>query len=242
MLNVVFSLATNRCGCSKISSLFEAVCMYWKSNFSSYDDMKFEVCSDSSVQGSNKLLSLSTDSDTQWSACRKTLLVQHSRFPSSGKRQAKTLLEKLRWVTLGYHYNWDTKVSKEPNETGINLKCHAMNLNFLYLYFLWHHNINLFGLFFLYLFLLFFFLVPFTDVLGQSFHSVPVGAPRALLQDNGCLRVSRVQLRGCDPKLLPIRFVSGNPRGWVGAWSLLASAVAQVREGAVFVCSAGSGY
>ncbi|KAF3844302.1 hypothetical protein F7725_007465 [Dissostichus mawsoni] len=27
----------------------------------------------------------------------------------SGKREPKTLLERLRWVTLGYHYNWDTK-------------------------------------------------------------------------------------------------------------------------------------
>eukprot|EP00062_Callorhinchus_milii_P020103 gi/632975459/ref/XP_007904240.1/ PREDICTED: alkylated DNA repair protein alkB homolog 1 [Callorhinchus milii] len=26
-----------------------------------------------------------------------------------GKREGKSLLEKLRWVTLGYHYNWDTK-------------------------------------------------------------------------------------------------------------------------------------
>ncbi|XP_034015539.1 nucleic acid dioxygenase ALKBH1 [Thalassophryne amazonica] len=31
------------------------------------------------------------------------------RLPRGGKQQAKTLLEKLRWVTLGYHYNWDTK-------------------------------------------------------------------------------------------------------------------------------------
>ncbi|CAB1431418.1 unnamed protein product [Pleuronectes platessa] len=29
--------------------------------------------------------------------------------PPSGKREPKTLLERLRWVTLGYHYNWDTK-------------------------------------------------------------------------------------------------------------------------------------
>ncbi|XP_053489134.1 nucleic acid dioxygenase ALKBH1 [Ictalurus furcatus] len=26
-----------------------------------------------------------------------------------GQREPRTLLEKLRWVTLGYHYNWDTK-------------------------------------------------------------------------------------------------------------------------------------
>jgi len=30
--------------------------------------------------------------------------------PRSGKTQPKTLLDRLRWVTLGYHYNWDTKV------------------------------------------------------------------------------------------------------------------------------------
>ncbi|XP_009907679.2 nucleic acid dioxygenase ALKBH1 [Dryobates pubescens] len=27
----------------------------------------------------------------------------------SSKREPRSLLEKLRWVTLGYHYNWDTK-------------------------------------------------------------------------------------------------------------------------------------
>ncbi|XP_043999632.1 nucleic acid dioxygenase ALKBH1 [Gambusia affinis] len=37
--------------------------------------------------------------------------VQALRTPASVKRQPKTLLERLRWVTLGYHYNWDTKVS-----------------------------------------------------------------------------------------------------------------------------------
>lgn len=31
------------------------------------------------------------------------------------KRREKTLLEKLRWVTLGFHYNWDTKVMKCPS-------------------------------------------------------------------------------------------------------------------------------
>uniref|UniRef100_S4RGI1 AlkB homolog 1, histone H2A dioxygenase n=1 Tax=Petromyzon marinus TaxID=7757 RepID=S4RGI1_PETMA len=32
--------------------------------------------------------------------------------PRAGKspREPRSLLEKLRWVTLGYHYNWDTKV------------------------------------------------------------------------------------------------------------------------------------
>ncbi|XP_072129368.1 nucleic acid dioxygenase ALKBH1 [Mobula birostris] len=31
------------------------------------------------------------------------------RLKCPGKREAKSLLEKLRWVTLGYHYNWETK-------------------------------------------------------------------------------------------------------------------------------------
>ncbi|XP_069576884.1 nucleic acid dioxygenase ALKBH1 [Brachyistius frenatus] len=31
------------------------------------------------------------------------------RRPPGGQRDPKTLLERLRWVTLGYHYNWDTK-------------------------------------------------------------------------------------------------------------------------------------
>lgn len=30
------------------------------------------------------------------------------------KSQPKTLVERLRWVTLGYHYNWDTKVCTAP--------------------------------------------------------------------------------------------------------------------------------
>lgn len=31
------------------------------------------------------------------------------RSPNPKVREAKTPLERLRWVTLGYHYNWDTK-------------------------------------------------------------------------------------------------------------------------------------
>lgn len=34
-----------------------------------------------------------------------------NRSPRSKVREPKTPLERLRWVTLGYHYNWDTKVS-----------------------------------------------------------------------------------------------------------------------------------
>ncbi|XP_029453531.1 nucleic acid dioxygenase ALKBH1 [Rhinatrema bivittatum] len=31
------------------------------------------------------------------------------RCKGSGKREPRSLLEKLRWVTVGYHYNWDSK-------------------------------------------------------------------------------------------------------------------------------------
>ncbi|XP_048456355.1 nucleic acid dioxygenase ALKBH1 [Rhincodon typus] len=39
-----------------------------------------------------------------WEQSREQL-----RLKSFVKREAKSLLEKLRWVTLGYHYNWETK-------------------------------------------------------------------------------------------------------------------------------------
>ena len=34
-------------------------------------------------------------------------------FYNSGTKdmKGKSLMEKLRWVTLGYHHNWDTKVT-----------------------------------------------------------------------------------------------------------------------------------
>ncbi|KAF3830969.1 hypothetical protein GH733_002207 [Mirounga leonina] len=31
------------------------------------------------------------------------------RYKEANKRRPRSLLEKLRWVTLGYHYNWDSK-------------------------------------------------------------------------------------------------------------------------------------
>ncbi|KAM7163875.1 nucleic acid dioxygenase ALKBH1 [Macrochelys suwanniensis] len=34
---------------------------------------------------------------------------EHLRSKGSSKREPRSLLEKLRWVTLGYHYNWDSK-------------------------------------------------------------------------------------------------------------------------------------
>jgi len=30
---------------------------------------------------------------------------------SRDAEKGKTLLQKLRWATLGYHHNWDTKVN-----------------------------------------------------------------------------------------------------------------------------------
>uniref|UniRef100_UPI00398F172B nucleic acid dioxygenase ALKBH1 isoform X1 n=1 Tax=Pristiophorus japonicus TaxID=55135 RepID=UPI00398F172B len=39
-----------------------------------------------------------------WEQSREQL-----RLKAPDKREAKSLLEKLRWVTLGYHYNWETK-------------------------------------------------------------------------------------------------------------------------------------
>jgi len=36
--------------------------------------------------------------------------VYYCRRKGCGKREAKSLLEKLRWVTLGYHYDWNSKV------------------------------------------------------------------------------------------------------------------------------------
>ncbi|XP_020775469.2 nucleic acid dioxygenase ALKBH1 isoform X2 [Boleophthalmus pectinirostris] len=37
--------------------------------------------------------------------------------PTPPRRQEKSLLERLRWVTLGYHYNWDTKLYSEDHYT-----------------------------------------------------------------------------------------------------------------------------
>ncbi|XP_072314181.1 nucleic acid dioxygenase ALKBH1 isoform X2 [Eucyclogobius newberryi] len=37
--------------------------------------------------------------------------------PSAPRRHEKSLLERLRWVTLGYHYNWDTKLYSADNYT-----------------------------------------------------------------------------------------------------------------------------
>lgn len=49
--------------------------------------------------------------------------VYHCRRKGSRKREPKTLLEKLRWVTLGYHYDWNSKVLQ------LRLKCFSCCLH-----------------------------------------------------------------------------------------------------------------
>lgn len=56
------------------------------------------------------------------------------------KRQAKTLVERLRWVTLGYHYNWDTKVCIAPC-----CKSHCSVLTYILYVHVWPGNTSLAG-------------------------------------------------------------------------------------------------
>ncbi|XP_071770455.2 nucleic acid dioxygenase ALKBH1 [Centroberyx gerrardi] len=49
------------------------------------------------------------------------------RLPPSGKREPKTLLERLRWVTLGYHYNWNTKTYSANHYTPFPSELHALS-------------------------------------------------------------------------------------------------------------------
>ncbi|XP_034072470.1 nucleic acid dioxygenase ALKBH1 [Gymnodraco acuticeps] len=46
----------------------------------------------------------------------------------SGKREPKTLLERLRWVTLGYHYNWDTKTYSANHHTPLPADLHLLSV------------------------------------------------------------------------------------------------------------------
>lgn len=55
--------------------------------------------------------------------------VHSLRFALAGKREAKTLLERLRWVTLGYHYNWDTKTYSASNHTPFPRDLHHLSLH-----------------------------------------------------------------------------------------------------------------
>ncbi|CAL8285547.1 unnamed protein product [Lota lota] len=52
------------------------------------------------------------DTDDIWGKSANIL-----RSPPCGKKEPKTLLEKLRWVTLGYHYNWNTKTYSPDHYT-----------------------------------------------------------------------------------------------------------------------------
>ncbi|XP_030638030.1 nucleic acid dioxygenase ALKBH1 [Chanos chanos] len=49
------------------------------------------------------------------------------RKKGSGKREPKTLLEKLRWVTLGYHYNWDSKTYSADHYTPFPMDLHSLS-------------------------------------------------------------------------------------------------------------------
>ncbi|XP_066531824.1 nucleic acid dioxygenase ALKBH1 [Hoplias malabaricus] len=44
-----------------------------------------------------------------------------------GTREPRTLLEKLRWVTLGYHYNWDTKTYSADHHTPFPPDLHSIS-------------------------------------------------------------------------------------------------------------------
>ncbi|XP_006632327.2 nucleic acid dioxygenase ALKBH1 [Lepisosteus oculatus] len=48
------------------------------------------------------------------------------RRKRAGKREPKSLLEKLRWVTLGYHYNWDTKTYSPAHHTPFPSDLHTL--------------------------------------------------------------------------------------------------------------------
>ncbi|XP_070698641.1 nucleic acid dioxygenase ALKBH1 [Pempheris klunzingeri] len=50
-------------------------------------------------------------------------------LPPSGKKEPKTLLERLRWVTLGYHYNWDTKTYSANHHSAFPADLHSLSLH-----------------------------------------------------------------------------------------------------------------
>ncbi|XP_051503225.1 nucleic acid dioxygenase ALKBH1-like isoform X2 [Myxocyprinus asiaticus] len=49
------------------------------------------------------------------------------RRKGSGKREPKTLLEKLRWVTLGYHYDWNSKTYTPDYYTPFPKELHSLS-------------------------------------------------------------------------------------------------------------------
>uniref|UniRef100_A0A3Q1EAB9 Nucleic acid dioxygenase ALKBH1 n=1 Tax=Acanthochromis polyacanthus TaxID=80966 RepID=A0A3Q1EAB9_9TELE len=52
----------------------------------------------------------------------------HALSSPTGKREPKTLLERLRWVTLGYHYNWNTKTYSANSYTPFPADLHSLSL------------------------------------------------------------------------------------------------------------------
>ncbi|KAF7200999.1 nucleic acid dioxygenase ALKBH1 isoform X1 [Nothobranchius furzeri] len=61
-------------------------------------------------------------SETQDIWDKSAYLLRHP----AGTRQPKTLLEKLRWVTLGYHYNWGSKTYSADHHTAFPSELHAL--------------------------------------------------------------------------------------------------------------------
>ncbi|KAK2878951.1 hypothetical protein Q8A67_019742 [Cirrhinus molitorella] len=49
------------------------------------------------------------------------------RRKGCGKREPKTLLEKLRWVTLGYHYDWNSKTYSPDHYTPFPKELHSLS-------------------------------------------------------------------------------------------------------------------
>ncbi|KAM9840496.1 nucleic acid dioxygenase ALKBH1 [Aulostomus maculatus] len=51
----------------------------------------------------------------------------HGLSGPAGKTEPKTLLKQLRWVTLGYHYNWDTKTYSANHYTPFPADLHLLS-------------------------------------------------------------------------------------------------------------------
>ncbi|MBZ3888157.1 DNA oxidative demethylase ALKBH1 [Sciurus carolinensis] len=49
------------------------------------------------------------------------------RYKEVNKRRPRSLLEKLRWVTLGYHYNWDKQVAAACGFQGFRAEAGILN-------------------------------------------------------------------------------------------------------------------
>ncbi|EEB13228.1 conserved hypothetical protein [Pediculus humanus corporis] len=67
-----------------------------------------------------------TEEDDWWSYCKKNF----------NTANGKLVLDKLRWVTFGYHHNWDTKVYSESSKSSfpedLNLLCNHFANNFFF--------------------------------------------------------------------------------------------------------------